>query len=357
MDRILVWNVRGINSQHKHKEIRQLIYSKKVGLVSLLETKVKNKSMGDMYMSLFPGWCFTNNNSWLDKGRIIVAWNPSIYSIDIRRCTSQMIHCIAQTSQNTEKFHIAFVYGFNEVGGREVLWQDLKDLKSNIDEPWMIVGDFNEILNYDERAGSKNHKKPSDSFKECVMYCQMEDLKFSGCFFTWNNKKKPEERIFSKIDRALVNLKWTDSFVNSDVVFLPEGEFDHCPILISFYQDVSMGKKPFRYFSTWKTTQNYKTEVRQSWQIPITVTPMYQLVGKMKRLKSVFRTINREGFNEIHKAVLQAKQVMLDTQAALHMDHRNTDLMEQEQSARDRYSYYQQAHNSFLAQKAKIDWI
>ncbi|XP_062102336.1 uncharacterized protein LOC133812574 [Humulus lupulus] len=272
--------------------------------------------MGDLYMNLFPGWCFTNNNPWLDKGRIIVAWNPCIYSIDIRICTSQLIHCIAQTSQNSRKFHITFVYGFNEVGGREVLWQDLKDLKTSIEELWMIVVDFNEILNYDERAGRRNHKKPSDSFKECVTHCQMEDLKFSGCFFTWNNKQKPEERIFSKIDRALVNSKWTDSFFNSDVVFLPEGEFDHCPILISFYQDVITGKKPFRYFSMWKTAQNYKAVVRQSWQTPIADTPMYQLVGRLKRLKSVFRTINREGFNEIHKAEMQAKQEMLAIQEA-----------------------------------------
>ncbi|XP_062116903.1 uncharacterized protein LOC133830841 [Humulus lupulus] len=320
MDRILVWNVRGINSQLKHREIRQLVYSKKVGLVSLLETKVKNKSMGDLYMSLFPGWCFTNNNPWLDKGRIIIAWNPSIFSLDIRKCTSQLIHCIAQTCQNSKEFHITFVYGFNEVRGREALWLDLKDLKSNIDEPWMIVGDFNEILNYDERAGSKNHKKPSESFKECVMYCQMEDLKFSGSFFTWNNKQKPEERIFSKIDHALVNLKWTDSFSNSEVVFLPEGEFDHCPILISFYQDVSTGKKPFRYFSMWKTAQSYKAEVGQSWQTPIAGTLMYQLVGRLKRLKSVFRAINREGFNEIHKVVIQAKQEMLDIQEDLNKD-------------------------------------
>ncbi|XP_062085364.1 uncharacterized protein LOC133791452 [Humulus lupulus] len=235
MDKILVWNVRGINSQHKHREIRQLIYSKKVGL-------------------------------------------------------------------NTGKFHITFVYGFNEEVGREALWQDLKGLKTGIEEPWMIVGDFNEILNYDERAGRRNHKKPSDSFKDCVVHCQMEDLKFSGCFFTWNNKQQPEERIFSKIDRALVNSKWTDSFLNSDVVFLPEGDFDHYPILISFYKDFSSGRKPFRYFSMWKSAQNYVEVVRQSWQTPIASTLMYQLVGRLKRLKNVFRAINMEGFNDIHTA-------------------------------------------------------
>ncbi|XP_062079978.1 uncharacterized protein LOC133784711 [Humulus lupulus] len=48
---------------------------------------------------------------------------------------------------------------------------------------------------------------------------------------------------------------------------------------------------------------------------------------------------------------------MLDIQVELNKNPRNTILMEQEQRARDKYTYYQRAHNSFLAQKAKIDWV
>lgn len=89
MDRILVWNVRRINKQQKHIDIKNLINSKQAGLVSLLETKIKNKYMGKAYLNLFSGWCFTSNNVWLDKGRIIVAWNPAIFMMNILSCSSQ----------------------------------------------------------------------------------------------------------------------------------------------------------------------------------------------------------------------------------------------------------------------------
>ena len=56
MDRILVWNVRGVNNQCKHRDIKELMNLKKPGLVSLLETKVKNKDMGKLYTSLFTNW-------------------------------------------------------------------------------------------------------------------------------------------------------------------------------------------------------------------------------------------------------------------------------------------------------------
>uniref|UniRef100_A0A803PSJ0 Reverse transcriptase n=1 Tax=Cannabis sativa TaxID=3483 RepID=A0A803PSJ0_CANSA len=76
--------------------------------------------------------------------------------------------------------------------------------------------------------------------------CKMADLKYSGSFFTWNNKQKPEERIFSTIDRAMVNTHWINVFPSSEVVFLPELSFDHSPILVTIYEDRSYGKKPFR---------------------------------------------------------------------------------------------------------------
>ncbi|XP_062085878.1 uncharacterized protein LOC133791984 [Humulus lupulus] len=235
MDRILCWNVRGINNHQKHAEIKKLINSKKIGLVSLLETKVKNKNIGVIYNRIYSGWCFMNNNPWVDKGRIMVAWNPCMYIIDIRVCTSQLIHCMAQSPHLNERFYITFVYGFNDEVGREMLWQELTRLASNIDEAWMILGDFNEILHSNERVGKKANKKPYESLRDCLLHCQMDDPKYSRCFYTWNNKQQAKDKVCSKIDRAVVNLKWTYAFLNSEVVFLPEGAFDHSPILVSFY--------------------------------------------------------------------------------------------------------------------------
>ena len=73
MDSILVWNVRGANDLAKHSDIKGLISSKKAGMVCLLETKIKNKGMGEFYLRIFSGWCFTNNNPWSNKGRVVLA--------------------------------------------------------------------------------------------------------------------------------------------------------------------------------------------------------------------------------------------------------------------------------------------
>ena len=92
MDNIICWNVRGLNLRSKQTAVRTVIERNKAGLVGLLETRVKMNNVGTVYLNIFRGWCFTCNNAWHKGGRIMVAWNPRIYHIDILFCNSQIIH-------------------------------------------------------------------------------------------------------------------------------------------------------------------------------------------------------------------------------------------------------------------------
>ncbi|XP_062103167.1 uncharacterized protein LOC133814188 [Humulus lupulus] len=185
------------------------------------------------------------------------------------------------------RFHITFVYGLNDEMGRGHLWQEIMGLASNIDEAWMILGYFNEILHYEERA---------------------------------------EDRVYSKLDRAVVNPNWSDAFPNSKVVFLPEGSFDDCPILVSFYQEICNGHKRFWYYRMWRDAKNFSMLVKTSW-------------------------------DEAISAELQAKQSMLECQATLQQDPMNGILIDKEKEARGNYIQLNKAYCLFLAQKAKTNWV
>ncbi|XP_062096274.1 uncharacterized protein LOC133802055 [Humulus lupulus] len=312
--------------------------------------------MGSLYSSLFQNWCFMNNNPWLDKGRIVVAWQPSIFDLDIRICSAQMIHGIGHSKQSKERFSITILYGFNEDSKRMQLWEDLKEVSAQVQGPWLLVGDFNDILLSNERFGRRSTKAPTQEFRDCVDHCQLEDLKYSGAFFTWNNKQQPDFKVFSKIDRALVNSTWVDSFHFSEAVFLPEGTFDHSPILVSLHQDVVCGKKPFRYFSMWKDAENFDGKIAQSWKEGIVGIDMFKLTVKLKRLKQVLKSINKEGFNDLQKKAMAAKEALLELQGRLNNDPLNSHLLLKEQATREKYTTISKAYSLFLAQKAKTSW-
>ncbi|XP_062119306.1 uncharacterized protein LOC133833064 [Humulus lupulus] len=237
-----------------------------------------------------------------------------------------MIHCIAHSNQSKDRFSLTIVYGFNEDSKRVQLWEDLEDISAQVQGPWLLMGDFNDIPLSNERVGRRNTKDPTQEFRDCVDHCQLEDLKHYGAFFTWNNKQQPEDRVFSKIDRALVNSAWVDSFHHSEAVFLPEDAV------------------------------NFDEKIAKSWQEGVVGTDMFKLTVKLKRLKQVLKSINKEGFNDLQKKEMLAKEVLLVLQGKVNTDPLNSKLLLEEQAAREQDTKIYKAYSLFLAQKAKTSW-
>lgn len=106
MDRIIIWNVMGINNQQKQQDVKkQILAFNKVGLVGLLETKVNPQNMGVRYQIVFEGWCFSLNSTYHLGGRVVIAWNPGSFSMNILFCSSQIIHCyVVRTGSGVDFF-------------------------------------------------------------------------------------------------------------------------------------------------------------------------------------------------------------------------------------------------------------
>ncbi|XP_060960884.1 uncharacterized protein LOC133031410 [Cannabis sativa] len=355
MDKVISWNVRGINSQQKQLNVKQFIALQKADLVGLLETRVKSSKLGDLYQRMFQGWCFTTNLAWHKGGRIIMAWNHLLFNITIIKCTSQMIHSHIETLNNRYKFFITFVYGFNDENGRKVLWNDLRSVSSQ--EPWLILGDFNDILSKDERIGDKARISTSTAFLECVNDCQISYIKSSDCFFTWSNKQQASDRIYYKIDRVLANQAWLDFFTRAEALFLNEGTFDHTPVVLNIYPAAPVGKKPFKYFRMWSSHPSYHTEVKKIWEGKISGSKMFQVVSKLKILKNFFRDLNREHYSDIQAAERKAKQDLEDIQGLLHQNLLDVNVQKQEKEIRELYVKIRKDYCSFLQQKSRISWL
>uniref|UniRef100_A0A803PLB3 Reverse transcriptase domain-containing protein n=1 Tax=Cannabis sativa TaxID=3483 RepID=A0A803PLB3_CANSA len=241
------------------------------------------------------------------SGRIIVAWNPLRFVVNILRCTRQLIHLFVTAIDNKKEFYVTFVYGFNKEEERKGLWNELKMQMTN--DPWLILGDFNDILKKDERIGDRV-RYVSSEFPQCVDF--------------------------------FPNGRWL---------------FDHSPTILSVYPTLVTGKKPFKYFQMWRSHLQYKKLVEDEWNQPISGTKMYQVVSKMKSLKQVFKRINKDSFSDIQNVHLLAKKHMEICQNNLHKDPLNVVLLEEELEARNKVLETQQAYYSFMQQKMKITWI
>ncbi|XP_074263815.1 uncharacterized protein LOC141586478 [Silene latifolia] len=148
------------------------------------------------------------------------------------------------------------VYAFNGVNDRALLWGHLRRISGTIAGPWAIAGDFNCVLSATERVGGNVPSTEMEPFRDCVTDCGVLDIAATGSLLTWNNKQKPEERIYSRLDRVLVNKSWCDHLPDLYTHFLPKGIYDHTPCIVSSSKQ-TQGKRSFKYFNMWGGSKDF----------------------------------------------------------------------------------------------------
>lgn len=69
---------------------------------------------------------------------------------------------------------------------RCLLWNNLSTVANTHNLPWVMAGDFKELLsNYENFGGSPISMSRAISFKECLDVCNMADLKCNLSLTIW----------------------------------------------------------------------------------------------------------------------------------------------------------------------------
>ncbi|KAL0333107.1 UNVERIFIED_CONTAM: hypothetical protein Scaly_2212200 [Sesamum calycinum] len=134
------------------------------------------------------------NWSWFDDysgpaGRIWLVWNPLEVGVDILRVDSQFIHCRAFNKRLHTRCLITVLYGDYDIIPRRNLWRALCNLSTAIsDEPWLVLGDFNAVMDDSEVCGRAADTSMSmTEFRTCIQDTGLVQLPTTGCPYTWHN--------------------------------------------------------------------------------------------------------------------------------------------------------------------------
>ncbi|XP_074314558.1 uncharacterized protein LOC141649777 [Silene latifolia] len=248
--------------------------------------------------------------------------------------------------ENLDHLASSVVYGSNSDNDRLQLWHDLTSINDSYSGPWCVSGDFNNVLHFNERLGSTVMWGELEDFRQCVQYCQLVDIQAQGPFYTWNNKQDSNTRVYSRIDRFLINHEWLNLYPNSYAYFLNEGLFDHNPCICYRRLDISLRKTHFRYFNMWGQASDFPEIVRIEWEKTIMGCKMYQVISKLKCFKKPLKLLNRAKFSDIEKAADLARLLLDNIQTKLHQNPLDHELLEAEKSAA-------QSSNEFPKTKSK----
>ncbi|XP_022848848.1 uncharacterized protein LOC111371175 [Olea europaea var. sylvestris] len=285
--------------------------------MAILETKLEERKLMRILRNKFIGFWHANNFATHKGGRILILWNPSKVILDVMEVHPQIIHCKAICKVTSFTFLVSFVYGFHTMVCRRPLWENIMDFNTNVALPWMILGDFNNVLKFDEKSnGADVNPYEIKDLANCCLQVGLTDVRSIGCFLTWTNGS-----VWSKIDRAMINDIWVQNGPHIGANFLPSGYLsDHSLCIVSVDDCVGSGKKPFKFFNIWTMHEDFLDIVQSSWRVNVRGTKQFVLCKKLRKLKVALKELNSKHFGRIStraneaKSELEAAQIQLENQ-------------------------------------------
>lgn len=204
-----------------------------------------------------------------------------------------MITCSFLLDGAEEEFICSFVYAANEVSERKELWADLKNHRDSPmmrGKPWLVVGDFNEILDIEEHSNyvsSPTVPLGMRDFQSTVNYCSLEDMSFQGKKYTWCNKRS-SGLVCKKLDRVLMNDIWMNNYSQSYSVFEAGGCSDHLRCRFNLKPAALKPRKPFKFTNIIAEMPEFVPMVEEFWNNTETIfkstSALFRLSKKLKSL-------------------------------------------------------------------------
>ncbi|XP_074298091.1 uncharacterized protein LOC141628904 [Silene latifolia] len=328
-----------------------------IGLFGLLETKVKPLSLNAVKNNFCNSWCITTNTHLHHEGRVWIIWNPAMFNVQIILYDAQFIYLVATDVESKCQVTLTMVYAYNGTQERKELWVKLSQIKIQTQGPWVICGDFNTVLSPTERLGGHSTEEEIADFKQCVDECEVMDCPAYGSLYTWCNKQNPTTRVYSRLDRVLVNQMWLTANPLAYAHFYCEGTFDHTPCVVQEQCDGPKKRRSFKYLNMWSQSVDFKSCVQEHWSKYWPGTKMYQLAHKLKNLRGPLKSLNRNDFDDIENNAARARMYLESIQEKLRIDPNNPNLIHMEIEAASSVIFLEDACYTFLVQKSKVTWV
>lgn len=167
------------------------------------------------------------------NGGLALLWKENV---NVR--VQSYFHChidaiVHDTSVNTTWRATGF-YGHLDAAQRSSSWKLLETLNAQLDLPWVVFGDFNEITHIDEKCGwTERDANQMESFRNALDNCELRDLGFIGQRFTWCNGRIGDQRTLVRLDCMVANNRWIELFQQDKVYHMSMSSSDHC--LLALY--------------------------------------------------------------------------------------------------------------------------
>ncbi|KAA3490037.1 reverse transcriptase [Gossypium australe] len=150
-------------------------------------------------------------------------------------------------------------------------WNLLRHLSGDHNTPWLVLRDFNEITSsFEKRGGRLRSERQMLDFRMALEDCNLIDIGFKGCWFTWERGRVKATNIRERLDRGVATLNWLELFPKHQIEHLTHSFSDHCPLLLDTMGgnciDQQLKERKFRFEAKWCLESSFEGLVRRWWE-------------------------------------------------------------------------------------------
>ncbi|CAK8578493.1 unnamed protein product [Lathyrus sativus] len=353
---LVSWNIRGLNNVGKIREIRSRLQELKPAIIILIGTRVKEAKAKAVREKLMIYNKHIDNYKDHTNGRIWIHWDCNRVEVRLIQSSSQFIHCGVYDNCGGFKYWLTVVYAHNQLNKRRSLWKEIEHLSINIQGPWCVVGDYNNVTKAQDRLGGNvvTEKEYEDLIK-MMWNIDLSEMDSIGDHFTWSNKQAASP-IYYRIDRVLGNTDWFMNNMEIMLKILPPNISDHAMLYLEKKQEQRKPFKHFKFSNCLTDLPDYDTVIKKSWDTHIRGSPMYVLWHKLKRLQHELKQFSKP-LSDIKRKLIAARANLKETQGKLTEDRLNITLVEQAKKRTEEVISMNELEWKILQQREKIDWI
>jgi hypothetical protein len=158
-------------------------------------------------------------------------------------------------------------------------------------------------------SATKRSEKQMEDFRNVLSDCNMQDLGYRGLPWTYNNKKKGDQNVKVRLDRAVACPKWSSMFPQAEVTHIVSSRSDHCLVLLDL-ENKRKGRKTTktqRYEMVWEREESLPDEINTAWEGHVSAGNLQEIHQTLKSTMVCLKDWSTNFFGAVSKEIADLK--------------------------------------------------